>query len=382
MMNDRVGPQATELKYFETAGRLTIDLKALKDNWRDLAAMAQPADASAAVKADAYGLGIENVVPALWDAGCRVFFVAILAEARRVRALAPEATVYVLDGLAPDSHHTYCEIGIRPVLGSLTEIETWSNHCREIGERMPAAVHIDTGMNRLGLTVAEAEALAARTELFDHFDLSMVMSHLACADTPDHPLNAHQIALFDELRAHLPEAPSSLANSAGTILGGAYLHDLVRPGIAIYGGRAVGNRDNPMRPVVTVEARILRIREAEAGSTVGYGAAQRLTRNSRLAILSAGYADGYLRAAGGTDTDAGGIVFIAGKPAPIIGRVSMDLIAADITDIPESDVKPGDYAELLGKRFTVDDVAERAGTIGYEILTSLGERFHRVCEDD
>jgi alanine racemase len=236
-------------------------------------------------------------------------------------------------------------------------------------------------MNRLGLTAAEAEALANRPELFEHFRLSVVMSHLACADTPNHSLNAYQLELFDELRKHLPTVPSSIANSAGTILAGPYVHDLVRPGVAIYGGRAVNDRPNPMRPVVRVEARILRVREAEAGTTVGYGAAQRLKRDSRLAILSAGYADGYFRSAGSTDAETGGIAHIAGQPAPIIGRVSMDLIAVDVTGIPESDIKTGGYAELLGDRFTIDDVADRAGTIGYEVLTSLGQRFHRYCTD-
>jgi len=368
--------------HFETAGRLTIDLAALKANWKTLDTLARSSKTGAAVKADGYGLGIGNVVPALWEAGCRTFFVAVLQEARQVRALVPDATVYVLDGLAPDAHHVYQETGIRPVLGSIDEIETWSAHCGEIGKPLPAAIHIDTGMNRLGLEVEEARALANRADLFEPFELSLVMSHLACADTPEHPINAHQVELFNDLRAPLPFAPASLANSAGTILGDGFEHDLARPGIAIYGGRAVNGQPNPMETVVTVEARILRIRTCEAGTTVGYGAAQRLKRDSRLAILSAGYADGYIRSAGSTDAHQGGIAHIAGKPAPIIGRVSMDLIAVDITDIPETAVRTGDYAELLGDRFTVDDVADRAGTIGYEILTSLGRRFHRICRDD
>ncbi|MEJ8573382.1 alanine racemase [Microbaculum marinum] len=371
----------SDLKHFETAGRLTIDLKALKENWRDLKAMSPHAETAAVVKANAYGLGLGNVVPALWEAGCRVFFVAILAEARRVRAIAPEAKIYVLDGLAPDAHHTYHLHNVRPVLGSLTEIETWSAHCRETGEKRAAAIHIDTGMNRLGLTAEEVEVLAGRPELFEHFRLSLVMSHLACADTPNHSLNAYQVALFDELRDKLPVAPASLANSAGTILGGPYTHDLVRPGVAIYGGRAVAGRPNPMRPVVRVEARVLRTRLAEAGTTVGYGAAQRLKRDTRMAILSVGYADGYFRAAGSTDAKPGGVVYFADHPAPIIGRVSMDLIAVDVTDVPNRYVNTGGYAELLGERFTVDDLADRAGTIGYEVLTSLGQRFHRICKD-
>jgi alanine racemase len=367
---------------FEVAGRLTIDLAAIKANWLELARRAEPAKAGAVVKADAYGLGIERVVPALVDAGCKTFFVAILSEARRVRTIAPEATVYVLEGLAYGAAPVFRDFSLRPVLGSLDEIDHWALHCREWGKALPAAVHIDTGMTRLGLTPEEAEALAGDPSHFDHFRLALVMSHLACADTPDHPLNRKQIRRFESLRAHLPEAPASLANSAGTILGGDYRFDLARPGVAIYGGRAVDGIPNPMRPVVTVEARVLRIRDAAAGTPVGYGAAETLKRDSRLAILSAGYADGYFRAAGSSDDRPGAVATVNGKPAPLVGRVSMDLIAIDITDFGENEIKTGDYVELLGNRFTVDDMADRAGTIGYEILTGLGRRFRHVVVDD
>ncbi len=365
---------------FEVAGRLTIDLGAIKANWMALARRAEPAETAAVVKADAYGLGIERVVPALAEAGCRTFFVAILSEARRVRAVAPDATVYVLEGLAYGAASVFRDFALRPVLGSLEEIDHWAAHCREWGKPLPAAIHVDTGMTRLGLTPDEAKALYDDPSHFDHFRLALVMSHLACADTPDHPLNREQIRRFGELRKHLPDAPASLANSAGTILGGDYRFDLARPGVAIYGGRAVEGIPNPMRPVVTVEARVIRIREAAAGTPVGYGAAETLKRDSRLAILSAGYADGYLRAAGSSDERRGAEATINGRPAPVIGRISMDLIAVDITDFAENDVKTGDYVELLGDRFTVDDLAERAGTIGYEVLTNLGRRFRHVVK--
>lgn len=371
-----------DLQDFEVAGRLTIDLSALKANWKALARRAEPAEAAAVVKADAYGLGIERVVPALAEAGCKTFFVAILSEARRVRMAAPDATIYVLEGLAYGAASVFRDYAVRPVLGSLEEIDHWAGHCRQWGQSLPAAVHVDTGMTRLGLTPAEADALAEDPSHFDHFRLALVMSHLACADTPDHPLNREQLRRFTDLRKRLPDAPASLANSAGTIIGGDFRFDLVRPGVAIYGGRAVGGIPNPMRPVVAVEARVIRIREATAGTPVGYSGAERLMRDSRLAILSAGYADGYLRAGGSADGRPGAEVTINGQAAPVVGRVSMDMIAVDITDFDENAVKTGDYVELLGNRFTVDDLADKAGTIGYEILTNLGRRFRHIVKDD
>jgi alanine racemase len=381
-MKDRTAGVAGDLQHFEVAGRLTIDLAALKANWLALARRAEPAEAAAVVKADAYGLGIERVVPALSAAGCKTFFVAILSEARRVRTVAPDATVYVLEGLAFGAAPVFRDYALRPVLGSLNEIDQWAAYCREISQPLPAAVHIDTGMTRLGLTPGEAEEIAADPTHFDDFRLALVMSHLACADVPDNPMNGRQLRQFQAVRRHLPEAPASLANSAGTLIGGDYRFDLVRPGVAIYGGRAIASGDNPMRPVVTVEARIIRIREAAAGTPVGYGAVETLKRDSRLAILSAGYADGYIRAAGSTDERPGADVTINGRPAPVVGRVSMDLLAVDITEFGKNSVKTGDYAELLGKQFTVDDLADRAGTIGYEVLTNLGRRFQHVVKDD
>lgn len=361
----------------EAAGRLTIDLAALADNWRNLAARAEGAETAACVKADAYGLGIDAAVPALAAAGCRTFFVALLTEARRVRAAAPDATIYVLGGFHPHTGPAYVETGARPVLGSLAEIDDWADFCRAAGRRLPAAVHIDTGMNRLGLSRGECLALPRPHELSRDIEVSLVMSHLACADTPDHPMTREQRDRFEILRHRLPPAPASLANSAGLICDASLHYDLVRPGIALYGGLAVAGRPNPMRPVVRLEARVIQVRDVPAGSPVGYGAAQTVLRDTRLAILSAGYADGYMRAAGSADDRPGATVYFGQHPAPLAGRISMDLMAADVTDIPEDRVVSGTWAELLGDRFTVDDLAERAGTIGYEILTGLGHRYRR-----
>lgn len=357
---------------------LTVDLAGIKANWRWLAAVARGAECAGVVKADAYGMGLEPVVKALWEAGCRTFFVATLTEGRRLKVAVPAATTYVLDGLMPGTAPLYPAYGLRPILGSIAEIEEWAAYARSVDARLPAAVHIDTGMNRLGMTAAEVEALAARPAAFDAFPVALVMSHLACGDTPASPMNARQRELFDALRAKLPPAPASLANSAGTLLGGEYRYDLVRPGIALYGGRAVEGRPNPAAKVVRVEARILRIREADAGEVVGYGATYTLARPSRIATIATGYADGFLRSISGPIGRPPPPAYVGGYPAPIIGRVSMDLVTIDVTDVPAALAQRGAWAELIGRHVQVDDLADSSGTIGYEVLTRLGPRFQRV----
>ncbi len=355
-------------------GRLAIDLGALAANWRDLAARAKGATTAAVVKGDGYGIGLEPAAHALAGAGCDTFFVALPEEGLRLRRALPRATVYVLDGLFEASADIYAAADLRPVLSSLLEIEAWGAF-RRSGGVTGAALHVDTGMNRLGLSVAEAEALTGRRDVLEDLGLTLVMSHLACADTPAHPLNHQQLAAFRRVRALLPDVPASLANSAGIFLGADYHFDLVRPGIALYGGAAVAGVPNPMRPVVSLEARILQVRDAGSGETVGYGATQTLRRPRRLAILAAGYADGYPRHASASDQQPGARAFLRGRAAPLVGRVSMDLIAIDVTDVPGA--KAGDWAELFGANIPVDEVALRAGTIGYELLTSLGRRYQR-----
>jgi alanine racemase len=354
--------------------RLTIDLGALAENWRTLAGLAPAAETGAVVKADAYGIGIEPAVQALAAAGCRTFFVATAAEGETIRPLEPSAPIYVLDGLVPGGTARLAAADLRPVLGSPDEITEWAA-ARRAGLKTQAAVQIDTGMNRQGLSPDEARALAADRGLVEALRPALLMSHLACADEPEHEMNRRQLAAFSELAALFPGVPRSLANSAGVMLGADYHFDLTRPGIALYGARAVLGRP-ALKPVVTAEALVLRVREAPAGATVGYGATQRLARPSRLAVLAAGYADGYLRAAGSSNARQGAAVAIRGKKAPLVGRVSMDLMVADVTDVPEA--RRGDWAELFGPTIMIDDVADRAGTIGYELLTDLGRRYLRA----
>ncbi|KPL54857.1 alanine racemase [Prosthecomicrobium hirschii] len=360
--------------------RLTIDLAALEANWRDLAARAAPAECAAAVKADAYGLGLEPVVRRLHDAGCLTFFVALPEEALRLRAVAPDATVYLLNGLLPGWVDTIADAGIRPVLGSPEEWDDWAAAGARAGRPLPAALHIDTGMNRLGLTQAEAERLAADPTRRAAVALALVMSHLATADEPGHALIGRQLARFRAATALFPGVPASLANSAGIFAGADFHFGLVRPGVALYGGAVQAGRPSPMMPVVRLDAPILRVRPVPAGEPIGYGAARTLPRDSRIAILSVGYADGYHRLASSTDARPGGHVAIEGRPAPVVGRISMDLMAVDVTDHEQA--HRGTRVELIGPHVPLTSIAAAMGTIDYEVLTSLGRRYRRVYLDE
>ena len=371
-MRPTAGPPAAE-----AGGLLTIDLAAIAANWQMLMRRATPAEAAAVVKADAYGCGLEPVAAHLSRAGCKTFFVADLAEARRLRAVASDAAIYVLNGLLPGTAASFADIRARPVIGSLVELAEWDAFCSTQQWRGGAALHVDTGMNRLGISPNEAAALAPRIRAENH-GITLVMTHLACADTPAHPLNEKQIKLFREVRLLYRGIPSSLANSSGIFLGNAAHCDLVRPGGALYGSNPTPAHDNPMRPVVQLDARVLHVRSVPKGEAIGYGALWTARHASRIAVCAVGYADGYLRAASATDESPGADAMVAGKRCPIAGRISMDLLAVDVSALPENAVRRGDVATLIGGGISVDELADRAGTIGYEVLTSLGRRYHRV----
>jgi alanine racemase len=350
--------------------RLTIDLDRLAGNWSRLAALAAPAECAAVVKANAYGIGIEQAVPALAKAGCKTFFVAVPEEGNRVRAVAKDAAIYVLNGFFSDAAGLYREHGLRPVLGNSDELSAWKSWCKS----ETAALHVDTGMNRLGLSIDQAGAM-------DEADLRaagivLLLSHPACADEPDHPLNAVQLKRFLTLAGRMAGLPCSLANSAGIHHGQAWHFAMVRPGIALYGGAS--HPDAVSDPVVTADARILQVRTVAKGESVGYGAVQTMQRDSRIAIVSAGYADGYLRAAGSNDNSNGASLAIGGHMAPLAGRISMDLIAADVTDIPDEALENNRWAELFGDTVDINQVAACAGTIAYELLTGLSRRAERI----
>lgn len=356
---------------------LIIDLGALRANYRTLRDKAKGAECAAVIKANAYGTGAAAAANALTIEGCRTYFVATLDEAHIVRETARDATVYLLDGFFTGSGRDFASANIRPVLNSLAEVEDWAAFCRDYGKPLPAALHVDTGINRLGLPRAEAKTLANARQTLDAFDPALLMSHLACADEPGHPMNAAQLKTFEDFRTLLPSCPASLANSGGIFLGGPYHFDLVRAGVALYGGSPVTGRP-ALAPVVQLYARVVQIHEAGSGETVGYGAAWKLTDPTRIATISLGYADGILRHLGAEDGASGLTAYIDGHPAPAVGRVSMDLITLDVTGVPGASARRGAWAEILGDHVTVDDLAEKAGTIGYEILTSLSRRAQRV----
>jgi alanine racemase len=357
-------------------GVLTVDLDAIVANWRKLEGRGVPAECAAVVKANAYGCGVAPVARALTAAGCKTFFVATLDEARRARAAAPAATIYVLDGYFAGTGTTFAELNCRPVIGDLGELAEWDAFCKVNGFAGMAAIHIDTGMNRLGIGVAEAQALSARAAQPAH-GIALVMSHLACAEDLHHPLNARQVATFREVARLFTNIPASLSNSSGIFLGPQFQFDLVRPGAALYGINPTPEADNPMQPVVDIKARVVQVRNVEKGDTVGYGATWTARRPTRLAIVAAGYADGYFRAAGGVDGVRTADALVAGARCPIAGRISMDLMAIDITDLP-APLRRGQMVTLVGDGITVDELALHFGTIGYEVLTSLGERYQRV----
>ena len=332
------------------------------------------------LKANAYGLGITRVAPALFKAGARKFFLAQLDEAARLRHILGigqrDARIFDFNGPLPGSESAYLAFGITPVLNSLGDVERWRALARREERQLEAALHVDTGMARLGLPPAELAALAEHPEWLDGIALRFVMSHLAIGEEPDHPMNREQLARFRAARARLPAAPACFANSSGVFLGPDYHFDLGRPGVALYGVNPTPSRPNPMASVVRLDGRIVQLREIDAPETVGYGAAFRATRPTRVATVALGYGDGYLRS-----LSQRGAGFIGGQRVPVVGRVSMDLITVDVTDVRGPAPQRGDWVDLIGPGLTIEDVGAAAGTIGYEVLTRLGARFHRVYLD-
>ncbi len=355
---------------------LVVHLDRVADNYRKIQTQIGPqVSAAAMVKADGYGLGASEIVPTLRAAGCRMFFVARLDEALAVRDNATDCSILVLDGPGDGDVDQFVPNGVFPVINSLHQLALWRQQAAHGDHPLPAVLHVDTGMSRLGFPPDEFEALAAApTELLEGLQVQLVMSHLASADERDIAQSSDQLDRFLAVRAALGAGSASLANSAGIFLGDEYHFEMVRPGYALYGGNPQPERleHNPMAAVVQLHAPVLQVFEAEPGSTVGYGATHRVDRPMRLATLAVGYGDGFLRAGSGR-----GSVFVNGHEAPIVGRISMDLTTVDVGDIPAPLVQPGTMVEIIGDGRTVDHVAADAGTIGYEVLTDLGRRYHR-----
>jgi len=355
------------------SGYLTIDLAALCRNYRKISKAVAPATAAAVVKADAYGLGAGQVSRALHAQGCRQFFVAHLLEAIKLRPLLPNDTqIFVLNGLQPGAEITCANANIVPVLNSLEQFRRWSFTAEKLGRMLPAVLQFDTGMSRLGIPPQERSALAAELKSCGNIEIIFIMSHLACADEVDNRQNADQLAQMRLIAAVFADLDICFANSGGVFLGGDYHGVLVRPGIALYGGAPTAGRPNPMEPVVGLDVAVIQTRTAPAGTRVGYGGKHVTSAETRLATIAAGYADGLPRSLSDR-----GAVFYDGVRLPIVGRVSMDSITVDITALPEGTLSLGSLVEVLGPNQTLEDVAEAAGTISYEILTSLGRRYER-----
>ncbi|HWV61218.1 MAG TPA: alanine racemase [Sphingopyxis sp.] len=361
-----------------SGGRLRIDLDTIAANYRIMSERVAPAEVGAVVKANAYGLGASQVARALCNMGCRLLFVAHLGEALALRGGLPAGTRFIiLNGLPAGAEASCAEAGIIPVLNSPEQARRWAEAAHGIGTRLPAALQLDSGMGRLGIAPEDLAPLAADARFRSAVDLVMVMSHLACADTPEHPANAAQLAAFEAAAALFPDIPRALSNSGGAFLQPEYHADIVRAGIALYGGSPNRSAPNPMRPVVGLEARIIQIRTIAAGGGVGYGHSHRCARESRIATVGVGYADGLPRSLGNR-----GAAWHGGVRLPIVGRVSMDSITIDVTAVPQERIAAGDWVELIGPHQSIDRLADDAGTISYEMLTSLGARFDRTYVEE
>ena len=357
---------------------LTIDLAALRSNYRLIRERVQPAKAAAVVKADGYGLGVIQVAGALLQEGCRDFFVAHLSEARDLRPHLPPATaLYVLNGVMPGAEDEAVTLGVIPVLNSVAQADAWASAGTARERRLPAALQLDTGMSRLGLSAGDIERLLQNRKAIDAIDPILLMSHLACADEPDHPANADQLAVFRKFATLLPALRLSLANSGGAFLDAAFHGDMVRPGVALYGVNPAPDATQRLRPVIRLDARVIQTREIAENIGVGYGLTFVARNRTRLATIGVGYADGWLRCLGRR-----GAAYVGGVRVPIAGRVSMDSTILDISALPEDAVQTGDFVELVGPNQSLEDVARDADTIAYEILTSLGQRYARIYVDD
>ena len=348
---------------------LRIDLDAISANYNLLKNKVAPASCAAVVKADAYGLGVEYVAPQLWQEGCRIFFVASIDEAITLRNTLPKAEIIALNGLMPGEVEYYCTHRILPTLNDLGQIDTWATFCRK-HQPMPAAVHLDTGMSRLGLSRAEQNSLAECPAQLHDFEFGYLLSHLACADCPEHSMNERQRADFFEISNRLPTTQRSLAASSGIFLGKGWHFEMVRAGICLYGGAPNDTLPKSIASVIRLDGIVLQIRDVDSPETVGYGATHQFTDKSRIATIAVGYADGYLRSASKKTKAYWGEIAL-----PLVGRVSMDLITFDATKARE--LKAGDSVQLIGPYYDINEFSADAGTIPYEILTSLGRRYRR-----
>ena len=370
---------------------LYVDLDALVENYNFFDSKSGKAECGAVVKANAYGLGVIPVARKLFMAGCRKFFVANLDEAIELRDDALEkvdpechSEIYVFHGIRQWQESAFLKHKLTPVINDYYQLKIWNKAAYGKEDKFPAVLHFDTGMNRLGFSVDEAKKIAKDKSLISGLDIKFIISHLSCPSESKNPANKEQLAKFREVIKSFPKVPVSFVNSSGSFLGKSYFFDIARPGAGLYGvnstlrdkyesGEEISPEDNPIKNVISLKSKILQIREIDEGETVGYGGFFKVGRKSKIATIPVGYADGYLRSLANKS-----FVFIEGKKVPVVGLVSMDMITIDVTDVPDKNLREGAEVEIIGEHFNVDQLAIRAGTIGYEILTNLGERYRRV----
>jgi alanine racemase len=351
---------------------ITIGLDALEANYRYCSERIQPSTLAAVVKADAYGLGMRKIAPALHQAGCRQFFTATYREGATLRGLLPEAEVFVFESVTHRSVPVFLQHGLTPVLITPASSALWATQARALGRPLPAIIHIDTGMTRLGFSEHGLHQLLGQDGTLEWLDIRYVMTHFACADQLESGMTRRQLERFDQLRQMLPRSPTSIGNSAGSLLDPEFPGDMARLGIALYGGNPYSDKSLPLAPVLRVQSRILQVSEISAGTTVGYGATYSATGTRKIATVGIGYADGYPWSLGNK-----GIASVGGHRVPVVGRVSMDMIALDVTGVSDDLIEEGQWVDLIGPNVTLEEVADLAGTINYELLTRLSQRARR-----
>ncbi len=349
-----------------TGASLNIDLAALESNYRTLADKLSSAELASVVKANAYGLGIKEIATTLSRIGCTKYFVATLHEGIELRQILPNAKIYILHGVSTRTADELIANSLIPILNNLNQIRIWQRYANHA-----AAIHIDTGMTRLGLTPEEC----SKIQSLSSYNIDLVMSHLSCAEDKTHPKNIQQASLFEKVRKTIPAKCASLAASSGIFLGPDYHFDLCRAGISLYGINPTPLNKNSLAQVVNLKAKIIQIRYVDTIQTVGYGATHRIEKPTKIATLEIGYADGYMRSLGNT-----GIAFIENYEVPVVGRVSMDLTTVDVTNVPDSVITEKTTVDLIGPHNPIDQIAKQAGTISYELLAGLGNRIERIYQ--
>ncbi len=359
----------------EACGVLKINLTAIAANYESLTKLTE-AEIAGVVKANAYGCGIDPIAGALAKSGCKTFFVTNLPEAKRVRAVAPNAIIYVLNGLYSGTGPAFAECNARPVINSCIELAEWDMFVGSHQWMGGCALNVDTGESRLGLSIEEAAAFAPRVHTLNH-GIALLMSRLDYAEQPDHPLNERQLSLFRDLRRLYDGVPASLASSSGIFLSPKAHFDLVRAGSALYGINPTSNLANPMLPVMELRARIVQVRSLAHGETIADDIGWTAKRRTRLALVSVGHADGYPRSDSASDNKLQ--VIVGGHRCPVAGRPSMDLLPIDVTDLPDpTAARFGEMVTLIGAEIDINDLAAADKLTGREVLSHLGHRFHRI----